>query len=88
MTHFAPSEQSVHPRFKYSIDNAFFYSSLEDVIMDNRNIKAWVHGHMHDRSDYMIGQCRVMCNSRGYVQGARVEQTGFDPDFSFEIGYK
>lgn len=85
MTHFAPSEQSVPAKYKNNADNGFFYSSLEDVILDNENIKVWCHGHMHSRSDYMIGQCRVICNSRGYVQGFQMERTGFDPGFSFEI---
>jgi hypothetical protein len=27
----------------------------------------WTHGHTHDRFDYMIGGCRIVCNPRGYI---------------------
>ena len=29
--------------------------------------KLWIHGHMHNRSDYMIGDTRIVCNPRGYA---------------------
>ena len=85
MTHFAPTEQSVPPRFKNHPDNSFFHSDLINVMLDNKNIEFWVHGHMHSRSDYRIGGCRVLCNSRGYIFNSRREETGFDPGFSFHI---
>lgn len=30
------------------------------------NVKLWVHGHMHNASDYVIGDTRVVCNPKGY----------------------
>jgi hypothetical protein len=30
------------------------------------HIKFWFHGHMHDSIDYQVGECRVLCNPRGY----------------------
>ena len=46
--------------------NGAYASDLSDFILDQENIKYWVHGHMHDPFDYEIGQCRVVCNPRGY----------------------
>jgi hypothetical protein len=39
---------------------------LNDLILSNPQIKLWTHGHTHHEFDYMIGDCRVVCNPRGY----------------------
>ena len=26
----------------------------------------WVHGHVHNSSDYLVGKTRVLCNPHGY----------------------
>lgn len=67
MTHHAPSRLSTHP--KYADDrelNGAYSSDLSDIILNNPNIKAWVHGHTHHRFKYEIGECSVVCNPRGY----------------------
>jgi len=56
---------------------------MEDFILDNENIKVWVHGHMHDPVDYMIGETRVLANPRGYIPWEL--GNGFDPNFTFEV---
>jgi hypothetical protein len=46
----------------------------------------WVHGHMHESSDYQIGQCRVVCNPCGYMtRSGTVENRRFDPNFIVEL---
>lgn len=85
MTHFVPSSKSVNERYAMSLDNWFFYSSLEEIMLEYPNIKAWCHGHTHDVYDYKIGECRVMCNPRGYITSYNSEKTGFNPGFNFEI---
>ena len=47
--------------------NGAYYSDLSEFILDRPCIKLWVHGHMHDTFDYMIGSTRVVCNPRGYA---------------------
>ena len=47
--------------------NGAYHSDLTEFIMDRPEIKLWVHGHMHDDFDYMIGDTRVVCNPRGYI---------------------
>ena len=67
LTHHAPSYQSVHPKYRSSgIANGAFVSDLDDLILSHPQIKYWSHGHTHESMDYMIGQCRVICNPRGY----------------------
>lgn len=66
--HHAPSIQSIHPRYKHDqIMNGGYMSSLEEFIIDRPSIKAWIHGHVHDKFDYFVGDTRVVCNPRGYV---------------------
>jgi hypothetical protein len=39
--------------------NGAFASDLSEFIMDRPQIKMWTHGHMHNVSDYMVGDTRV-----------------------------
>lgn len=85
-THMAPSYGSVgdgyrtgHPRDE--LMNPLYYSSLEQEILDS-DIDLWFHGHTHQRFDYDVGHCRVMCNARGYVG---YENCGFDPHFRLDL---
>lgn len=84
ISHHAPSDMSIDERYKYSGDlNYGYHSSLEYFILDNPQIKLWVHGHMHNHSDYMIGTARVVCNPRGYV-GYEITES-FISDFTIEL---
>jgi Icc-related predicted phosphoesterase len=85
VSHHAPSPQSVDEYYKHDYHmNAGYHSYLDDFIMDHPQIKAWVHGHMHDPVDYMIGTTRVLSNPRGYA-GYETQANLFDPGFSFEV---
>lgn len=68
ITHHAPSHLSIDPIFETDKANASYASHLEEFILDHPNIKCWCHGHIHTSSDYMIGDCRVVCNPRGYEE--------------------
>jgi Icc-related predicted phosphoesterase len=68
VTHHAPTQQSIAEWFKHdTLMNGAFASDLSEFIMDRPQIKLWTHGHMHNVSDYMVGDTRVVCNPRGYV---------------------
>ena len=58
-----------------------------DPILDDLVSKAdlWIHGHVHESYDYDIGNCRVVCNPRGYTDDERVQETGFKTDCVVEI---
>lgn len=66
--HHGPSFQSVHEIYKHEyLMNGGYCSELSWFIMDHPQIKLWTHGHTHELFDYMIGDCRVVCNPRGYI---------------------
>jgi Icc-related predicted phosphoesterase len=83
ITHMAPTFTSVHDKYKGELSNGAYASDLSNLILDNPNIKTWVHGHMHDPCDYMVGSTRVLCNPRGYVPWEA--GNGFNSNFTFEV---
>lgn len=84
ITHHAPSFMSVNEKYAHDKTmNGGYASELSEFILDNENIKVWIHGHMHDPNDYMIGSTRVVSNPRGYIPWE--EGNGFDPNLTFEI---
>jgi predicted phosphodiesterase len=88
LTHHGPSYQSVHEKFKRNgIANGAYVSDLDDLILDHPEIRVWSHGHTHTSFDYKIGDCRVVCNPRGYYNGYNNADLNldFDPNFEIEI---
>lgn len=85
--HHTPSFQSCHEAYRSDhIMNGAYHSDLTDIMLDNPNIKLWTHGHTHHCFDYVIGDCRVVCNPRGYQQTSGwSEDTGWDPNKIVEI---
>lgn len=65
VTHHAPSCLSVAPRFKGNPLNGAFCSQLDENISES-GPQLWIHGHMHDPCDYVMGRTRVICNPLGY----------------------
>lgn len=80
VTHHAPHPNSVNERFKGSALNPAFASDLTREIQHWRP-DLWIHGHMHDSCDYVVGQTRVVCNPRGYGD----ENRNFNPGLVVEI---
>lgn len=67
VTHHAPSYLSVAEKFKGDAMNCGFATELyNDIVNMSKPPKLWIHGHMHNRSDYMIGDTRVIAWPRGY----------------------
>jgi Icc-related predicted phosphoesterase len=98
LTHHAPHVNSVPNRFADDILSAAFASAvLGDLVeagpdrdqcttipvrANSGTIDLWIHGHIHDSSDYRVGDTRVIANPHGY--GA--ENPNFDPALVVEIG--
>ncbi|MEO6354856.1 MAG: metallophosphoesterase family protein [Burkholderiaceae bacterium] len=83
ITHMAPSYNSVPDEFSLDRISAAYASNLEDFA---QQADLWIHGHMHASSDYLIGNCRVVCNPCGYMtRGGGTENGQFDPNFIVEI---
>ena len=70
--HHAPSKLSTHPRYANDkVMNGAYSSDLSEFIMDHPQIKLWTHGHTHEPFDYMLGETRIACNPRGYINYER-----------------
>lgn len=80
ISHHAPSYQSIPQQYKKHANGAYS-SNLDDLIVNHPQIKYWVHGHTHTPFDYMIEDCRVICNPVGYPG----QDTGFNPNFEFNL---
>lgn len=65
VTHHGPSLLSVPEQYKQDIITAAYVSNLETFV-EGYKPNLWVHGHLHNSSDYNISGCRVVCNPLGY----------------------
>lgn len=81
VTHHAPSPQSIRQRFRNDPLNPAFASNLESFVAAS-NASLWIHGHIHQHSDYVIGSTRVIANPRGYPCEPQI---GFNPALVVEI---
>ena len=81
VTHHAPSRRSIPPRFLSDPLNPAFASNLERFVTES-GAALWVHGHIHDHSDFKIAETRVIANPRGYPSEP---YTSFDPNLVVEI---
>jgi len=87
VSHHGPHPESVHPRFRGAASqtlNGAFVSDLSAVINKYRPA-LWVHGHIHDSMDYVIGETRIVANPRGYETLNGAENPVFDPRLVIEI---
>ncbi|CAK07671.1 MULTISPECIES: metallophosphoesterase [Rhizobium] len=80
VTHHAPSILSIEPDLRDDRFSACYASDLDSLIITTRPA-LWVHGHVHRRNDYMIGESRVVSNPRGYPG----EESKFDPRLVIDI---
>jgi Icc-related predicted phosphoesterase len=74
VSHHAPSPRSLPEAIEDDILSTAYASKMDDFVA-NSNSSLWVHGHIHQNSDYYIGNTRIICNARGYSE----EQ---NPDFN------
>lgn len=79
VTHFCPSEKSIHEQYKGSALNPYFTCNCEDLMVDD--IPLWIFGHTHSSCDYMINNTRCVCNPRGY----RDENKDFKSTLTVEV---
>jgi predicted phosphodiesterase len=91
ITHHAPCERSVHPRFQGDPLTGAFVTDLPDLLAQ---AQIWIHGHQHNSSDYVELGCRVVCNPSGYPTGLssvrhagelHFENTEFDGQLIIEL---
>lgn len=76
VSHHAPSSLSIHPNYIGDIHlNGAYASDLTDLMFEHQNLKAWIHGHVHNKPhSYTIENCTVYTNTRGYPGEAPPER--------------
>lgn len=82
VTHHGPHPLSVHPRYAGDVLNAAFVSDLSEILLSKHAPDLWLHGHVHDSFDYVVGRTRVVANPAGYVLNRRYVSSR--DDFEFE----
>jgi UDP-2,3-diacylglucosamine pyrophosphatase LpxH len=82
-THMAPTYKSLNQQHCGNALDPAYASDLSELILDNPQIKYWIHGHTHQNESYDVGTTKVIANQMGY---------SMDPSFrmfkgtrSFEI---
>jgi hypothetical protein len=84
VTHHAPHRGSLAKRYADDWASGAFVNELPDAFFDVPVL--WVHGHTHQRFDYRVRSCRIVCNPRGYVNwSGRVESKEFDPGLVIDL---
>lgn len=85
VTHHAPHPNSLNHRDGGRLP--WCYASHLGLLFEGENAPdIWMHGHIHGRADYTVGdgKTRVLMNSRGY-QFDDDAGNGFDPKFVVEV---
>jgi Icc-related predicted phosphoesterase len=87
IVHHAPSPQAIDARYMCSELNAAYVSNLEDYIKTYLpNLSLIIHGHIHSRARYKIGNIPVVCNPCGYIDyGENLDEPAWDKDLIVEI---
>lgn len=80
VTHMAPSFKSVPEAFSQDILSAAYASHLDEMV-EQSGALLWIHGHIHEPCDYMIGKTRVIANPFGYPD----ENKRFRPDLVVDV---
>ena len=81
ITHHAPTPRSIAPGFHGSTLNPAFASNLEPLIARYQPA-FWIHGHVHNSVNVMLGETRVVANPRGYNAD---ENPDYDPALCVEL---
>ncbi len=75
ISHHAPSLRSL-PMERQLDPLASAYASNLEALAELADF--WIHGHTHERLEYRLGRCWVLCNPRGYQMEFLRQRTGFD----------
>lgn len=81
VTHHAPNIRSVPEHYRSDIVTAAYASDLSKFISEH-NPNYWLHGHLHNSSNYHLGACNVLSNPKGYPGEVN---DNFDPSFIFSV---
>ncbi len=80
ITHHAPSAKSLPESKRSDVLSAAYASHLDELIVQHGPV-LWIHGHIHESRDYMIGKTRVLNNPGGY----EFQAGDFRPELVVEV---
>lgn len=84
ITHHAPHRASLAAKFAEDWASTAFVNEMLSEFFERPAL--WAHGHTHDSFDYSVGNCRVVCNPRGYMNWhGEPENRVFDPGLVIEV---
>jgi len=75
VTHHSPSVKSLPPHYKGQMISSAYASDLEHII-EKYTPDFWIHGHLHNSSNYTVGQTQIICNPRGYPDERNIDFNG------------
>ena len=81
ITHHAPSFQSLNKDYGTQIPGA--YASDLSHLIEYHSPDLWIHGHIHETNDYLIGNTRIVSNPRGYYNYA--VNPNFNPFYKTQV---
>lgn len=84
VSHHAPSQRSLDPRFRTDDPINPAYASNLDALFGSA-VALWVHGHTHHCVDYVQNSTRVVSNARGYPNDSSRPADGFDPSLVIDL---
>jgi Icc-related predicted phosphoesterase len=71
VTHHAPHEVCVHPRYKVHARDHFvnfaYVNCYMDKFFEEKNFDLWVHGHIHDWQEHEVHGKKIIARPRGYI---------------------
>lgn len=90
ITHHAPSPLSIAAWRRASRDGlnpAYANDWTLESFWHPEAVQLWLHGHIHQASDYKVNGVRVVCNPRGYgnALSGQWHINGFDPELVLDI---
>ena len=80
VTHHAPSALSLSQRLKESVLGAGYASAMDEFVRAS-GAELWVHGHIHEATDYYIGNTRILSNPKGYP----FQDSGYNSELVIEV---
>ena len=83
ITHWPPTLQAMHPKFKGDALNPYFYNDA-DKLMCHIGAQLWIGGHTHESWDCQVGITRCVGNPAGY-RDEQQRSPYFDPARVVEI---
>lgn len=70
ITHHMPSQKLIDVKYKtpsMAPYNQWFYCDMDEFIDKNKNnIKCWIYGHTHTKSNLLLNEIPFICNPIGY----------------------